>query len=682
MNKAVINLFLFLLLFQLGCHFSDQPSKRKSVSDSIIYLSSWVYNDSLDRELALKKMEELLKKRKNIPTIDKYHIYGGISYYHFIKGELTKASLYNDSMIRLVDQPMLGKKYMNELARAYYSKGDILFKMGHYDESYKHYFYAKKLIDQHPDKCLSSDYSYRIAMLLFKHRKYAEAGEEFKEALEESQFCSPNFSTIFRRQELYNNIGLSYTKQQLTDSAIQMYEKGLEFIQINDTIPGKERYFELARGVIYGNLGGEYARKKQYKTAEKLLLKSYALNCRPDFDNVDAATANIKLVEIYLETGQLEKARKYLDTLKSDNQSLQILEHEQSYHGLMSRYFEVQHKKDEAFDHLNRFIHLRDSVWKQNQKFRSTDVNERLISFHKENTIDFLERDNRLQQIYLFITVLFSLLVLVITLLIYLFWRRSKRTANHLIQLNDQISHQKEKLEETLVALKQSNRDKDQILRVVAHDLRNPIAGILSLSDLLLKDVAAGDRKDQYHLIKRASESSLSLINELMTVGASGVEPVGQDKTLVNLVDLTEEVVALMRFRAREKFQDILLESSDEVMKVEISRQRITRLIENLLSNAIKFSQEQTTIRVRLCLRETKVEVTVKDEGIGIPEEWHSELFQLFTAARRAGTRGESSFGLGLSICKQIVEAHGGEIRYESNEEGGSSFVFDLPLAR
>ena len=104
-------------------------------------------------------------------------------------------------------------------------------------------------------------------------------------------------------------------------------------------------------------------------------------------------------------------------------------------------------------------------------------------------------------------------------------------------------------------------------------------------------------------------------------------------------------------------------------------------MFSNLVVNAIKFSPLQGEINISVVKSKNSALVTVADEGIGIPREQQAFVFDRFTAVRRKGTNGERSFGLGLSICKEIVEEHGGIIQFESSEGKGTSFHISLPLA-
>ena len=116
----------------------------------------------------------------------------------------------------------------------------------------------------------------------------------------------------------------------------------------------------------------------------------------------------------------------------------------------------------------------------------------------------------------------------------------------------------------------------------------------------------------------------------------------------------------------------------DAPEEILISREKIWRVISNLISNAIKFSAKGSVISVSIKDLKSDVEIAVKDQGIGIPEGMQTKVFNMFTEAKRPGTAGEKSFGMGLSISKQIIDNHDGKIWLESKSGKGSTFYIRL----
>jgi signal transduction histidine kinase len=265
----------------------------------------------------------------------------------------------------------------------------------------------------------------------------------------------------------------------------------------------------------------------------------------------------------------------------------------------------------------------------------------------------------------------------VIVLLVLRNWKRSKKDVKLVNALNQRISLQKVDLEKTLDELKLSILEKDRILRAVAHDLRNPIGGIAALTVAMEDDDFTPEQRELINIIRETSNDTLELISELLEVTNEGDSQV--KKELVDINSLLNKSVELLRFKAAEKSQRIdltLLKKADEIV---INREKIWRVLSNLISNAIKFSPKGAPIEVRIIDSKSAVEIIVKDNGIGVPVKMQQEIFNMFTTAKRPGTAGEKSFGLGLSISKQIVENHNGRIWVESEPGKGSSFYVSLP---
>jgi signal transduction histidine kinase len=151
-------------------------------------------------------------------------------------------------------------------------------------------------------------------------------------------------------------------------------------------------------------------------------------------------------------------------------------------------------------------------------------------------------------------------------------------------------------------------------------------------------------------------------------------------KEPMQLKELLGYCIEMLHLKSEEKNQRISLVGSDAM--VQGDRDKLWRVFNNLISNAIKFSPEKTEIIVDLQLNGETVIVCVKDEGIGIPEHIADKLFDMSGEAKRRGTAGEPSFGLGLGISKQIVESNNGRIWFENVKPQGTAFYVSLPLAK
>ncbi len=262
-------------------------------------------------------------------------------------------------------------------------------------------------------------------------------------------------------------------------------------------------------------------------------------------------------------------------------------------------------------------------------------------------------------------------------MLILFTWQKSKNNLKILANLNTTINEQNKTLENALTELKLNSQEKDRILRAVAHDLRNPIGGIASLTSIMADDSYDEEQKEMISLIRETSKNSLELINEILEAANNGPEKTNKELTEIN--GLINHSVELLRFKALEKQQQINLEPLQQPEELYISSEKIWRVINNLITNALKFSPAGSVVFVKITDMGGEVEIAVKDNGIGIPDKFKNTVFNMFTDAKRPGTAGEKSFGLGLSISRQIVENHKTKIWFDSLENIGTTFYVRLP---
>jgi signal transduction histidine kinase len=150
-------------------------------------------------------------------------------------------------------------------------------------------------------------------------------------------------------------------------------------------------------------------------------------------------------------------------------------------------------------------------------------------------------------------------------------------------------------------------------------------------------------------------------------------------KEQADICALAKTTVELLRFKASEKNQTINLTIPQMPLILTINKEKIARVINNLVTNAIKFSKSGADIHVKLDIDSDGTRLSVADNGIGIPDDLKNKIFDLFTEAKRYGTSGEQPYGLGLSISRQIVEAHNGRIWFESIVGNGTTFYVYVP---
>jgi len=217
-------------------------------------------------------------------------------------------------------------------------------------------------------------------------------------------------------------------------------------------------------------------------------------------------------------------------------------------------------------------------------------------------------------------------------------------------------------------------------MRVMAHDLRNPLGGITGIAAMVLKDDSLSeDNRHMILLIESTGNHSMEMINELLRSGlADENEPIETEK--YDLANLLYTTVELLQFKANEKNQTLLFNGSQQPIIASINHEKIWRVFNNIIVNAIKFTHPGGNITVGINKQNKRSVITVTDDGIGIPAKDKPYVFDMFTAAKKPGTGNEKPFGLGLSISKRIVEKHNGKIWFESEEQQGTTFYIELPV--
>jgi PAS domain S-box-containing protein len=231
------------------------------------------------------------------------------------------------------------------------------------------------------------------------------------------------------------------------------------------------------------------------------------------------------------------------------------------------------------------------------------------------------------------------------------------------------------------IELKELSRMKDDFVAIVSHDLRSPFNAILGFAEVLLADPDISDENKYYlELINQSAYVQLNYINDILEVLKFEAGELKLRKESLTIEKLITDAVSYNKILAEKK--GIALNHEIKCIdKTEADYPKLIQVLNNLISNATKFTKSGGKITVS-CFKNSSgfAEIHIKDTGVGIKEEQLASLFSKYTPSHTAGTSGERGSGLGLSICKNIVELHGGSINVSSTYGQGSDFYFTLPL--
>ncbi len=248
-------------------------------------------------------------------------------------------------------------------------------------------------------------------------------------------------------------------------------------------------------------------------------------------------------------------------------------------------------------------------------------------------------------------------------------------------KLVSELASQKKRIELQNNELTRLNDLKNTFLGIAAHDLRNPLANIQMITDLLSSDDNPLNVNESIELVSdihRQTEYMLALLSDILDV--TQIES-GKLELITQEIDsqvFLEEIVERHDKLAEYKHTHVVLDPMEKG-RICADKLRLRQVLDNLISNAVKFSPERTTVHVRAAHLGKEWRIEVSDQGPGISEQDRKRLFKDFARLSAQPTAGEKSTGLGLAICKRIIVAHAGQIGVESEPGHGATFWFTLP---
>ncbi len=465
-------------------------------------------------------------------------------------------------------------------------------------------------------------------------------------------------------QKLYD----LYKRRVFYEIELKMYPAALKTIDSAEAIvqplPSNTSFLNHLRAMRFN----VYAVRGDLGLAHNLQNKIDAESLRDDNDDYYDYMYNLIAQEISLK--QYEQAEKDINHYTSSLKEWNI----QRWRKLYELKYLLYKKQDNYRAALEAYEHYKiydDTVHHQQQNGL---ILQQEIKYETKEKEKSLQAQKAINSIYFWLIISVFCLATVIIVLIYANYRKGRRNIATLTSLNKQVNAQKSELEKT-------NRDKDRILHVVAHDLRNPVGAIMNMTEALQTKYEHDPKQEEIlKMIENSAGHSLGLISELLEINDvnSGDEPERQNTPVLPLI---YKAVAQVAHKAERKRQTISVEVGNEPMNIFANEASVTRVLVNLLDNAIKFSQTGTTISLKASGDHENVQIQITDRGIGIPANLQPHIFDSMSVAKRKGTSGERSIGLGLSICRQIIEKNNGTITVQSEENKGTIFTITLPVA-
>ena len=504
--------------------------------------------------------------------------------------------------------------------------------------------------------------------------------------------CRKEYSKAFENIDLACKVA---EKEHDIDAQIPLYER---YARLYADVGDFDRAFAKIDAALNLCKGDDYIRDRNNLTitkAELYLKENKSETALATFKSINEKLINVNsLTKVYFELGKLYEqkqdyvaAETYFDKARQLADKNKALRYSEWSHRALYRIYRLKNQSSDALFHLELANTLRDSLFNYEKSGQVTE-----LQFH----YDLAQSAQQLQEAKMTanrnVMILGGLIAfMVISLLIFGFYLQRKR--NEVLKVkNEAIRAQKEQLEafnqeiltknraieEQKRRLEESNGMLQQFNYAVAHDLKEPLRNIANFATLIqrryINDMPP-TAASYFEFVMSGATRMGKMLDGLLKYSMLSIDQV-TDLENVNMTEIANEISENLRVVVEEKNAKIVINSL--LPNVYINRIHMTQLIQNLVSNGLKFTENEPLVEIGSREEVEHTLLFIKDNGIGIHPESGKRLFNLFHRLHAHGSKFEGT-GVGLAVCKNIVEKYGGRIWFESVENKGTTFFMQFP---
>lgn len=527
------------------------------------------------------------------------------------------------------------------ISSGYNGLGNIARMKGELEKSIDYFLQAIKSGENVPIENWSADMIANLSGVYYDLGNYEAALEKVQEAramyLETGDSMnisySANLLAIVHRALGNLDEALIYNKQAL----------GI-LLKSKDTVQIIYNYSNTVSILVEQNRLAEAA-----EYAEKTVLMADEFGEREPF--ISTMTT---LSSIYFRQGELTKAEDYARRALEESRKYDFRNQLHNIYMMQSLIAASSGRYEEAFKLTEERQAINDSVRSSEVSDKVAELNMKYETEKKEAEIERLNEQQEQAKTVNKILIVGAAFVLIALMVIWYFYRQKVRVGMELQGANDA---------------------KDRLLSVVAHDIKNPLSAMKGISSLLheeFDDLSEAQRKEMVAAIDSSSDKLYSLLQNLLDWSISETGGLSYSPENYQLGKISKEAIDLFQSAIAAKKLNVRNEIPDEV-QVHADYKMVFSIIRNLLANAISFTPNGGDIFIESKIEYGQVQACVRDTGRGISAERIATLFSKTESSTKGGT------GLGLVLCREFVERHGGKIWVESEEGKGASFFFTLP---
>lgn len=644
-----------LLLLEKESH----PNVR---ADYLLQISKSVYEQSHDEYLSYgqKALSETEHPKFDNDTL-KMKIINNVGCAY---SEINDAQLANQYFFDAVEiaEKIKDQHYLSNL---YNNIGLTYGNVQEYDKAIEHHLLSLKIKEQRNDSLGVSISHTNIGAVYYLLKDYDKAKQSFEKSFEISKIISDKEGIAFG----YTNLADLLVVEGKHDQALEYYYHYLELVT----------EMKYNHSILFGHkkIGEIYVGLGELKKAKPHIEKAYEMakkfNYTWELTNIRLLYANLKQ-----QLGDFDSALVYANEALENIPSSSSKNKLASIHQMLSGIYEKQGNTSMAFHHLKIQQVERDSALQKENMEAFADVEARYQLELKDKENFYLKQEQSLNEKIISQRTLLAigsmLGALILAILGYRFYRKKETQQRLNLVLEKKVKERTKHLKESNEKLEQANVELERFFHITSHDLKEPLRNIVSFSKLAKRSFEKKDyikAAEYLHFSERGTIQLETLLRGVMDFFSAGKKEALKNISIYQALEKAKEGLGVF---LKEKNPQIIFQSDEDLHQVLFPEQ-ISLVFKNLMDNGIRFNESKTPV-ISIEVRDTSTEYyfRVKDNGVGISEEYQDQIFEMF---KRLNSRDKHlGSGIGLSICKKILQNFDGNISVENSDAEGTVFKF------
>ncbi len=558
----------------------------------------------------------------------------------------------------------LAKKlnYKLGIGEAHKALGINYYRMGIYDASLDNNLKAISIFKELNEPILLSKTYNNIGLVYYARNQFSKAKSYILQGLEIANKIKNNTEM----SRLLHNLALIEFENGDFNKSIENHYKSYYFAKSENNL--------MLMGYNYLSIGKCFIKLNKLDSAQIQIQESIKIFQKLENPNLTAMAynqyadflMNIKNYSDALNFAQ--KANKIGESIGSRYIVLEATD-------LIAKAYLSIKDYENALKYRTKFFELSDTMRNESNIKSIAYIEAKHEYDHQLKELNLKkESEIRISKINTKIAIFIAILMIIVSIVLYSFYRLKSRT-------NTQLMHKTEEISELNLKLNHLNNTKDKFFSIIAHDLRSPFNAIMGFSELLteqIRDKNYENMEEYAVIIQNSSQRTFDLLTNLLDwarLQTGKMEFIAIDFSLNEL--LTETILLLNDAASQKSIQ--IINTIDQEITIHADQSMMGTILRNLISNALKFTNPGGKITILTEKLDNELVLLVRDTGIGISKADQLRMFKIEENFTVKGTQNEKGTGLGLILCKEFIEQYGGRIWIESEEGVGSTFYFTLP---